>query len=239
MPDAFSARYRGSPDFRNLGSYLHKPATALPLGFTTQDPYIGMSSEKFSGNAVMFLSSISVTSRAIDVAAFDDAVKAGQDLERQKNEGQAYANDVIPRARGDSARLREQAEGYKARVIATAEGNGPVNALDKAFRAAVGNRRARQLQRVLHGPQMTVVEGLEAADQDGDLGMEMADILFVLVCMANREGIDLNDAFDRMMHKVEARNADRFRHDFAGHPRVRVPRREPWRHDRHPRRRIR
>ena len=53
----------GSPDFRNLGSYLHKPATALPLGFTTQDPYLGMSSEKFSGNAVMFLSSISVTSR--------------------------------------------------------------------------------------------------------------------------------------------------------------------------------
>src|SRR5947209_4023942 len=32
-------------------------------------------------------------------AAFDDAVKAGQDRERQKNEGQAYANDVIPRAR--------------------------------------------------------------------------------------------------------------------------------------------
>ncbi len=38
-------------------------------------------------------------------AAFDDAVKAGQDRERQKNEGQAYANDVIPRARGTAARL--------------------------------------------------------------------------------------------------------------------------------------
>ena len=33
-------------------------------------------------------------------AAFDDAVKAGQDRERQKNEGQAYANDVIPKAKG-------------------------------------------------------------------------------------------------------------------------------------------
>ncbi len=55
-------------------------------------------------------------------AAFDDAVKAGQDRERQKNEGQAYANDVIPRARGAAARLSEEAEGYKARVVANAVG---------------------------------------------------------------------------------------------------------------------
>jgi len=55
-------------------------------------------------------------------AAFDDAVKAGQDRERQKNEGQAYANDVIPRARGAAARLTQEAEGYKARVVANAEG---------------------------------------------------------------------------------------------------------------------
>jgi membrane protease subunit HflK len=56
-------------------------------------------------------------------AAFDDAVKAGQDRERQKNEGQAYANDVIPRARGTASRLKEEAEGYRARVIANAEGD--------------------------------------------------------------------------------------------------------------------
>ena len=56
-------------------------------------------------------------------AAFDDAVKAGQDRERQKNEGEAYANDVIPRARGNAARLLEQAEGHKDRVIARAEGD--------------------------------------------------------------------------------------------------------------------
>lgn len=55
-------------------------------------------------------------------AAFDDAVKANQDRERQKNEGQAYANDVIPRARGAAARLVQEAEGYKQRVIANAEG---------------------------------------------------------------------------------------------------------------------
>ena len=56
-------------------------------------------------------------------AAFDDAVKAGQDRERAKNEGQAYANDVIPRARGNASRLLQEADGYKQRVIATAEGD--------------------------------------------------------------------------------------------------------------------
>ena len=44
----------------------------------------------------------------------------------------------------------------------------------------------------------------------GDLAMEMADILFVLVCMANREGIDLQEAFDRMMKKVETRDDSRW-----------------------------
>jgi modulator of FtsH protease HflK len=56
-------------------------------------------------------------------AAFDDAVKAGQDRERQKNEGQAYANDVVPRARGMASRLIEEASGYRQRVIAQSEGD--------------------------------------------------------------------------------------------------------------------
>lgn len=57
-------------------------------------------------------------------AAFDDALKAGQDRDRLKNEGQAYANDVVPRAKGTAARLKEEADGYKANVIARAEGDG-------------------------------------------------------------------------------------------------------------------
>ncbi|MDP1717617.1 MAG: FtsH protease activity modulator HflK [Burkholderiales bacterium] len=56
-------------------------------------------------------------------AAFDDAVKAGQDRERQKNEGQSYANDVIPRAGGMASRLASEAEGYKQRVIEQSEGD--------------------------------------------------------------------------------------------------------------------
>ena len=45
---------------------------------------------------------------------------------------------------------------------------------------------------------------------EGDMGLEMADILFVLICMANREGIDLQEAFDRMMKKVETRDDARW-----------------------------
>ncbi len=56
-------------------------------------------------------------------AAFDDAVKAGQDRERQINEGQAYANDVIPKARGAASRLLQEAEGYRQRVVDTATGD--------------------------------------------------------------------------------------------------------------------
>jgi NTP pyrophosphatase (non-canonical NTP hydrolase) len=47
-------------------------------------------------------------------------------------------------------------------------------------------------------------------EPEGDLGMEMADILFVLICMANREGIDLQEAFERMMEKVESRDEQRW-----------------------------
>src|SRR5688572_4676612 len=56
-------------------------------------------------------------------SSFDDAVKAGQDRERQKNEGQAYANDVVPKAKGMAARLTQEAEGYRQRVIERAEGD--------------------------------------------------------------------------------------------------------------------
>jgi len=56
-------------------------------------------------------------------AAFDDAVKASQDRERQKNEGQAYANDIIPRARGMASRLLQEADGYNASVVQRAEGD--------------------------------------------------------------------------------------------------------------------
>jgi membrane protease subunit HflK len=56
-------------------------------------------------------------------AAFDDVIKAGQERERAKNEAQAYANDVVPRAVGAASRLKEESEAYKARIVAQAQGD--------------------------------------------------------------------------------------------------------------------
>jgi len=55
--------------------------------------------------------------------AFDDAVKAGQDAARARNEGEAYANNVIPRARGDAVRLTQDAQAYRSMVTENATGN--------------------------------------------------------------------------------------------------------------------
>jgi len=54
--------------------------------------------------------------------AFADAIRAREDKERLQNQAQSYANDVVPRARGEAARLVEDAKGYKARAIAEADG---------------------------------------------------------------------------------------------------------------------
>ena len=56
-------------------------------------------------------------------AAFDDVLRAGQERERAKNEAQAYANDVIPRATGAASRLAQEADGYKSRIVAQAQGD--------------------------------------------------------------------------------------------------------------------
>jgi membrane protease subunit HflK len=63
-------------------------------------------------------------------AAFDDAVKAQQDRVRLVNEGQAYANDVVPRARGLASRLLEEANGYNTEVTQRSEGDASRFPLD-------------------------------------------------------------------------------------------------------------
>ena len=59
-------------------------------------------------------------SQVID--AFRDVQAARADLERQRNEAEAYANDIIPRARGEAEQILQEAEGYKQKVIADSEG---------------------------------------------------------------------------------------------------------------------
>jgi membrane protease subunit HflK len=56
-------------------------------------------------------------------SAFEDTLKAGQDADRAKKEGLAYASDVIPKAQGTAARLREEAEAYRGRIVAQADGD--------------------------------------------------------------------------------------------------------------------
>lgn len=77
-------------------------------------------------------------------AAFDDAVKAGQDRERKINEGQAYANQVVPLAAGQASRLIQNAEGYKAKVIGDAQGNtARFTSVVKEYRKAPAVMRER------------------------------------------------------------------------------------------------
>ncbi len=75
-------------------------------------------------------------------AAFEDAVKAGQDRERQKNEGQAYANDVLPKAKGLAARLQQEAEGHRERVVQEAVGDA-----ERFSQVAVEYKKAPQVTR--------------------------------------------------------------------------------------------
>jgi membrane protease subunit HflK len=96
-------------------------------------------------------------------ASFDDAVKAGQDRERQKNEGQAYANDVIPRAKGMASRLQLEAEGYRARVVEQAEGDAArfrlvVNEYNKAPRVTRDRLYIEAIQQVLTNTTKVLID---------------------------------------------------------------------------------
>ena len=96
-------------------------------------------------------------------ASFDDAVKAGQDRERQKNEGQAYANDVIPKAKGMASRLQAEAEGYRQRVIEQAEGDAArfrqvVTEYNKAPQVTRDRLYIEAMQQVLTNTTKVVVD---------------------------------------------------------------------------------
>lgn len=75
-------------------------------------------------------------------AAFDDVIKAKEDEERLKNEAQAYANAVIPEARGRAQRMIEEAEAYRAEVVARAEGES-----DRFERLLTEYKRAPEVTR--------------------------------------------------------------------------------------------
>ncbi|NLY65384.1 MAG: FtsH protease activity modulator HflK [Alcaligenaceae bacterium] len=77
-------------------------------------------------------------------AAFEDAIKAGQDNERQKNEGNAYASKVIPEARGQASRMVQDAEGYRATVVGQAQGQAArFESIEKEYAQAPAITRER------------------------------------------------------------------------------------------------
>lgn len=97
------------------------------------------------------------------LAAFEDVQKANQDRDRLKNEAQAYANDVVPRARGQAARLLEEAEGYKQKVIANAQGEAArFNQVLVEYQKAPAVTRQRlyldTMQQVLNSSSKVIVD---------------------------------------------------------------------------------
>ncbi len=96
-------------------------------------------------------------------ASFDDAVRAKQDRERLKNEGEAYANDILPKAKGTAARLMEEANGHKQRVIASAQGDASrFTQVLSEYEKAPGVTRERlyldMMQQVLQSTSKVVVD---------------------------------------------------------------------------------
>ncbi len=96
-------------------------------------------------------------------AAFDDAVKAGQDRERQINEGTAYSSKILPEAEGQVARMLQQAEGYKATTIGDAQGDtARFSQVEKEFAIAPDITRERMylstMQEILTGASKVMVD---------------------------------------------------------------------------------
>ena len=85
-------------------------------------------------------------------AAFDDVIKAREDEERVKNEAQAYANGIVPEARGAAQRQIEEASAYKEQVIANAEGEADrFNKLLAEYRKAPNVTRERLYLEAVQG----------------------------------------------------------------------------------------
>ena len=101
-------------------------------------------------------------------AAFDDVLKAGQERERAKNEAQAYANDVIPRAVGSASRLKEEAEAYKSRIVARASGDAQrfrsvLNEYQKAPQVTRDRMYLDAMQEVYSGVTKVLVESRQGS----------------------------------------------------------------------------
>jgi modulator of FtsH protease HflK len=97
------------------------------------------------------------------IDAFRDVQAARADMERSKNEAEAYANDVIPRARGEAAKIMQAAEAYKQKVVAAAEGEASrfvsiFNEYDKAKEVTQERMYLETMEKVLADIEKVIIE---------------------------------------------------------------------------------
>ena len=97
------------------------------------------------------------------IDAFRDVQAARADMERSKNEAEAYANDVIPRARGEAAKIMQAAEAYKQKVVAAAEGEASrfvsiFNEYDKAKEVTQERMYLETMEKVLADIDKVIIE---------------------------------------------------------------------------------
>ncbi|HEY8580623.1 MAG TPA: protease modulator HflK, partial [Beijerinckiaceae bacterium] len=97
------------------------------------------------------------------IAAFRDVTAAQQDMERMRNEAEAYANRVVPEARGSAARILQEAEGYREQTVAEARGQAArFNQIYEQYRNAPAVTRERiyieTMERVLGGANKVIVD---------------------------------------------------------------------------------
>jgi membrane protease subunit HflK len=104
------------------------------------------------------------------IDAFRDVQRARADLERLRNEAEAYANDITPRARGEAAKLEQQAEAYKKEVVARSEGDAQrflsvYNAYRRAREVTTRRIYIETLEEVLRGTDKILLD--ESASRAG------------------------------------------------------------------------
>jgi len=97
------------------------------------------------------------------IDSFRDVQAAKADKERAQNEAEAYANDVIPRARGEAAKITQEAEGYKREVVAQAEGEASrfiaiYNEYAKAKTVTQERMYLETMEKVLSGVNKIIID---------------------------------------------------------------------------------
>jgi regulator of protease activity HflC (stomatin/prohibitin superfamily) len=127
-----SGLYRVLPDEQGVVLRFGKYATTTQPGLNYHVPYpVEIETQEIAQSLLdEYESGIQITQVQTQKAdppdqvidAFRDVQAARADMERSKNEAEAYANDVIPRARGEAAKILQEAEAYKKQVVAAAEG---------------------------------------------------------------------------------------------------------------------